>query len=516
MTAGTVAKRRQEGAEARIDAAVQSALDQWPDPLTAEPPEIEAELLPGWLGEFVAELARSTQTPPSMAVAFALSVAASCVQGRYLVAPLGANHDYREALPIWSLTVVPSGGRKSAVARALLQPLQRREKRERDRLRGEIARVRTDIETREARIKALQMRFGKCDDAAERNRLRDEIEAERKGMPDPIYPLRLYTSDVTVERLQAMLVEQRGRVAVLSDEAGQFSTLTATYSGGSGPALDVALQGFSGDASRTERAGREAYIDRATVTLGLMAQNDLLRDAAGNARFRASGLMARFLYAVPGQFVGRRNVRDYSSIPPAVREAYTRGIDGLLTRGLGGESGAVVVVALDDAARESYLDFAQRVEGWLAPGGALAAVSDWGAKLPGNAARIALLFELIGTPDGTDPQHVSHESMEQAVALCERLIVHARVAFRLLGADQVDRDADAVLDWVKFGKRKDARGFAQSEAHKAMHGRFKTVERLAMALQRLSGDGCLRYEQRKNKRARATDYWHVNPKLFIH
>lgn len=93
-----------------------------------------------------------------------------------------------------------------------------------------------------------------------------------------------------------MLVEQGGRAAVLSDEAGLFSTVSGTYGSSGGPALDVLLQGHSGGALRVERASRCAYVERCSVTLGLMLQPGLLADAAGSNRFRASGLIARFLY----------------------------------------------------------------------------------------------------------------------------------------------------------------------------------------------------------------------------
>ena len=91
--------------------------------------------------------------------------------------------------------------------------------------------------------------------------------------------------------------------------------------------------------------------------------------------------------------------------------------------------------------------------------------------------------------------------------------VPVREAFRLLAADEADRDADAVLAWaVRTGLRD---GFKQRDAHAAMHGRFTRKERLIAALSRLQANGALRHEKRQNPGARPTDWWAVNPRLFF-
>ena len=50
------------------------AAPAWPVPLLGgvAPPELQADALPGWLGEFVGALCASTQTPATMAVGVTL------------------------------------------------------------------------------------------------------------------------------------------------------------------------------------------------------------------------------------------------------------------------------------------------------------------------------------------------------------------------------------------------------------------------------------------------------------
>lgn len=493
--------------------AAAMGVDDWPMPLASgvHAPELSADVLPGWLGRYVGALVASTQTPATMSVLFALSVVAACVQRRYAVAPLGIEAGYVESASFWSLSVAASGSRKSAIVEALAAPLVAWEKRAGDRMRREINAVASRIIVSESVIKRLQAQAGKATDSQEREQLRQLIEAEQNDMPERLYAPRAFTGDATVERVQSMLVEQGGRVAVLSDEGGLFSTLAGTYGGGAGPSLDALLQGHSGGAVRVDRATRTAHVNRAAVTLGLMLQPDLLNDAAGSNRFRATGLMARFAYAIPRPFVGGRNVRNYAAVAPELRADYARQIDALLGDVTDGAHKPPAILPMVDDARECWLDFAQEVENGLGLGGELEAVADWGAKLAGSAARIALLFELVVS--GPDASVVTEGSMLQAIALARLMVPHAKAAFRLLAADETDRDADAVMAWVMRAGAMD--GFRQSEAHFAMRSRFTKKERLTAALQRLQANGCLRHEVRKNEGARASDFWHVNPRLFL-
>ena len=146
-------------ADDRAPAAAEPArAPEWPMPMVggAVPPDIPADVLPGWLGQFVGALCEATQTPPTMAVGFALSVLAACVQRRYVVQ---VHEGYTEPTPLWSLTVAPSGSRKSAIKAALVAPLEAWERRAGERMRREIADNNARIGVAEAIIKRLVGRY---------------------------------------------------------------------------------------------------------------------------------------------------------------------------------------------------------------------------------------------------------------------------------------------------------------------------------------------------------------------
>ena len=80
----------------------------------------------------------------------------------------------------------------------------------------------------------------------------------------------------------------------------------------------------------------------------------------------------------------------------------------------------------------------------------------------------------------------------------------------LLGADGVDADAAAVLKWVQAGGQLE---FTRRECQKAMEGRFRNVERLKKATERLEAQDVVKEGKRSNKGAPPTTFYRVNPKV---
>lgn len=495
-------------AAAAAPAVAQTPASEWPDPHLpgmVKAPEIPATILPGWLGAMAGAVADSTQTPPALAVMVGLSVLAAVLQRRYEVAPFA--DDYTEPLALWTLTALPSGARKSAVFSSMTAPLLRWEKLEYDRGRAERGRVASARKLAEKRIERLLADGGKAKDDHERECIRAEIQHEKDTMPAELRAPRLFTEDVTAERLQAMLAEYGERMALLSDEAGIFQIMAGIYSGGNAN-LDAFLKGHAGTAMRVDRAGREAHVDKPALSFGLALQPGVLSEVAASRRFRDSGLLARFLFAMPASNVGKRDVRRRVAIPDQVRDDYEVALFRLL-EDVPAVPGKPRVLPMTEPALELWADFAQEIEDHQGEGGRFEAVSDWTSKLPGAVARIAALLELAEV--GRHAEAVSEIATERAVALGRLLIPHAQAAFGLLGTDGVDADAGAIVKWIKANGLEE---FSRRECQKAMEGRFRNLERLTKALQRLEQQDALRHYTRRNKGAPPTEACVVNPKLL--
>jgi len=264
-------------AETAPQAATESVIsDGWQEPLLFEEirtPEIPTSILSGWLRSFVEALAATTQTPPAMAVMMALATVAACVQKRFQVA---RTPDHIEPLSLWTVTGMPPASRKTAIKNALTAPIAAWEREQEESGRKERARIASIREVTEQRIKALQAQAVKAESADDRNELIEQAIRLKEQMPDALIAPRIYTGDVTAERLQNMMTEHGERMALISDEGGIFAVMSGLYTGGKAN-IDVFLQGHAGSAVRVDRQDRTAHLDAPALTFGLCIQPDVIR-----------------------------------------------------------------------------------------------------------------------------------------------------------------------------------------------------------------------------------------------
>lgn len=483
-------------------------VDLWPDPIlpgTKQTPEITAGILPGIFGEFAAAVAESTQTPPALSAMFTLSVLATVLQGRFEVSPYG--DDYREPLSIWTCSCYPVGGRKTAVFNACIKPVQRWEKLAADRSRSEIARRRASREVALKKIEMLKHAAAKAGDAEERERLRQEIQLELENMPAEMKAPRCFTSNATPERTEGLLSEQNGRIGILSDESDTFLNLSGGLRGGMA-SLDVVLKGHAGSSIRVDRQGREAHLDRPALSMGLIVQPETFAELAAGRRLRNTGILARYLYAMPKSNIGQRDVRRRASIPQDIEDGYYYAVIDLLQDYEDGTA-SPVVLEFSSEAREPLMDFAEEIEREQGEGGKYEEISDWTSKLPGAVVRLAALFQLA--QEGLGARTVQVDQVQRALSLCRLLIPHALAAFAMLGADDTDIDALAVLRWIKEGEKKE---FTRRDVQQAMRRRFTKLERLIDALAVLRDLYIISGEKKTNTGGRPSSYFLVNPKLY--
>ncbi|MDO9278563.1 MAG: YfjI family protein [Polaromonas sp.] len=480
----------------------------WLEPIlpgTRPTPPIPTNVLPTWLGDMAQAVSESTQTPPAIAVMSILAVLATVLQRRYEVAPYGDS--YTEPLALWTISASPSGTRKSAVLNAMLRPLLRWEKLMSDRMRGDIIKVNAARAVARKRIERLLVDAAKAKEPADRKSIQDEIEREENEIPEEIRSPRLFTGDTTAERLQAMLVEHGERMAVHSDESGIFLIMAGMYNGGAAN-IDVFLQGHAGSSMRVDRAGRSAHIDKPALSFGLLIQPDIMSEVAGSSRFRGSGLLARFLYAMPASNVGKRDVRKHTPIPDAVADAYQRHIFELL-EGVPGPIEAPKVLTLSEAALEVWHVLADEIEQEQGDGGIYESISDWTGKLPGAVARIAALLELAET--GLQAEEVSHAAMDRALQLGRLLIPHAQAAFGLLEADAVDSDAAAIVRWIQRIKHTE---YKRGDFQRGMPSRFRKPLKLDKAMERLEQNHVVKSFTHYHAGHPPSPRFQVNPQLF--
>lgn len=200
-----------------------AAMDHsWEPPATFyehDLPEFPLDALPDRFNLFARELARETQVPADLPAILAITVAAGSVAGH---AQIQARPGWLEPLCIYSIVVLPPANRKSAVFRAVCEPL---EDVERDLVvakRDEIARAASEYRMLEERKQKAEKEAARTrtDNPADRKAKAEEaivLAQQLASARVPVTP-RLIVSDVTPEQLATLMTEQDGRMCMLSPE----------------------------------------------------------------------------------------------------------------------------------------------------------------------------------------------------------------------------------------------------------------------------------------------------------
>ncbi len=438
-----------------------------------------------------------------------LAVIATCTQKRIEVAPYG--DDYREPVSIWGLTGLPPASRKTAVKGAMTDPLTTWEREQSLLMTDEIKTVARIRAVNLKRMENLTKKAAAQEDPIERQITIGEIERLERETPEELRPPRLLIDDVTPERATGILAENGERAGLLSDEGGIFEIMAGLYSGGKAN-LNVFLQSHAGAPVRADRQSRTGYLERPALSVGLTVQPDVISDLSngGKGRFRGNGLLARFLYCIPRNNIGTRDVTRRTPIPASIKSRYQAGIYDLLSiEPLKDDQGREIprILTLTADALKSWEQFAQYIESMQGPNGELESIQDWSGKLPGAALRIAGLFHVV--EHGAAVPAINRQTIEQSLDLCEILISHAKAAFELMGDDAAYHDAKYVFQWIQT---KGETSFRQNEAFKELR-RFRQIDRLEKALKILTDRHIISEPIKRGTGGRPSTMYLVNPEL---
>jgi hypothetical protein len=471
-----------------VDGAARAVWDSEPLPLSAARlrPPFPADALPGWVRDMVAGVAEFTQTPPDLAGCLALACLATAAGGRAVVE---VRHLWREPMNLFTVVALPPGSRKSAVFNALTEPLLSAERALKEN--SAPFRAKAEVQAKAARAHAAETaKIAESTHASEHaeQAIADAVDAALAAEDITLTATpRLVADDVTPEAAASLLAEQGGRIAVLSAEGGIFGTLAGRYSGT--PNLEVFLKGHAGDLLVVDRKGRPTeHIDHPALTLGLAVQPDVLADLAGVPGFRSRGLLARILYALPANTVGRRRIGAPAPSPDVIG-AYSTNLRSLVLS-LTDWTDPVVIPITEDA-NDAVLHLETLIEPRLDPDrGDLGAISEWASKHVGATMRIAGLLHLAANVRDGWTQPIEAATVDAAAQIGHYFLGHALAVFDLMGADPLINDARHVLDW--FARTRTTR-FTRRDAFTALKGnRFRKVSDLDPVLDVLDQHGHIR------------------------
>ncbi|MEU9516614.1 DUF3987 domain-containing protein [Micromonospora sp. NPDC048169] len=480
--------------------------EPWPTPVRVD--EIDRIPLPEGVGRYPAALwtfvdavTEALQVPRDMLFLLVLSVLSTASGGRWRVrvAP-----DWTETLSIYAVGIMESGERKSASIKAAAAPLYRFEAAIKAERGPVIAEKRALRDLRAADVERLKREAlkGKVDEGEYIKAVQALDEAIVPAMP------QLLADDVTPEKLGGLMSEQGGRMGVMSAEGGVFAILAGRYSGGQ-PNIDLFLKAHAGDPTRVDRTSRPPLdIPEPFLAVGLTIQPAILEGLAETRVFRGSGLLARFLYAMPRTIMGRRNL-DPEPVPADVTEAYDQGVQRLADVAWSAEDVAELTLSTEAATllRAYREDHEPRLDPEY---GDLAHVADWGSKLPGHLVRIAALFTLFTNAHAT---LITGEAMAAAIDLEPYLVDHAKTAFDTIGGRRSRNSRPAkLLAWIR---RNRVERFTLREAQRGVQGQawVDSADDVREVVLDLEDFGWVRRtaEPKRAGRGRPSERYDVNP-----
>ncbi len=343
-----------------------------------------------------------------------------------------------------------------------------------------VARAQSDRRQDEGRLRKLEKLAAEKGDADARHQAGNLAE-DLAEQAEPALP-RLTVDDATAEKLGMMLAEQGGRIASMSPEGGVFDLMAGLYSKSGIPQFGVYLMGHSGDDLITDRVSRKSVrVERPALTCAYAMQPAVIEGLAENAAFRGRGLLARFLYAAPQSWIGRREIAP-APVSDATREAYFQTV-----RKLAEVEGEFVLQLSDDAA-PLLREWETEIEGMLGDGGQMEIMRDWGAKLAGATLRLAAVLHCVEHgPVG----RIERRTLAAAVELARYLVPHAEAVLSMMHAKEENGDADAqyVLRWIERHSRSE---FTKSEAQHHGKRRFPKADDIDPALMELERRGYIR------------------------
>ncbi len=419
-------KRQRNPARPQAEKPARAILPFRPFPLHA---------LPDPMRGFAEAVAGATGTDPAFAALAALVVAAGCIGNR--VAAL-VKQGWVEPAVLWGAIVGRSGTTKTPVLKLTRRAVVELFKAERAAHQEAVQ----EYEIASARY-AIQLAEWK--------------KAQREGpatdpplAPEPPAENRLLVSDITSEKLGAMLEDNPLGLLLVRDELAAWIGAFDRYAaGGKGSDAPVWLSFYDAASVVIDRKGgkQNYFVERAAVSVLGTIQPGTLARVFGTPE-REAGLLARVLLVIPPEKPAKWTDAE---LPEAVADRWKELLAALLALPPGADDAGnprprFIRIGRDAMPRwiEWHDTHAQEC----------AEIQDDDlrahfAKLKGACVRFALVFACVDVAvGGRAVGFLGPEIMERAIAVTEWFKYEARRVYATLSETGDERDRRALADWI--------------------------------------------------------------------
>ncbi|MGH6898236.1 MAG: YfjI family protein [Geminicoccaceae bacterium] len=428
-----------------------------PEPLVAEhekPAPYPIDALPPIIRNAVLSYQAFGQQPVELVACSALAAAALAIQGLGDVDRDGGNLVGPCSLSF--VIVAKSGERKSACDKRMRRALTGWGRETLDEQAPLLKAARRRHAAWQAKCEAMLGRIKriaystKSDHEIEVQQLESKLLALEQEEPDVPPEVALFHEETSPEQLAIILAKGWPSASLWSDEAGLVIGSHAMTKDVAMRFLSLLNRLWDGGDFKRERVTRESvHLRSRRFTCSLMMQPHVLDTltTVGDGVARNVGALARYLIAWPESTMGARPYAEGDLNSPALA-AYDARLRALLDLPLPLKDGALEPpkLRLSGDAFAFWREFHDDVERELGRRGEFGDVSDFGAKVAEQAARLACVMHVV--EHGPTGEIGAAEMLAGAKVGLWHLHEARRVLPRLARYSEID-DAQLLLDWLQ-------------------------------------------------------------------
>ncbi|MDL0421929.1 YfjI family protein, partial [Caldibacillus thermoamylovorans] len=263
-------------------------------------PKFDSQVFSPTIKDMVESVAKFTQTPVDLPAIIAFGVLSTVLSKKFFVEP---KKGWKEPLNTYTTVLMESSNRKSAAYNAMTEPIYLYEKDLINEMKPKIQKRFAERGAIKKRIEKLQNDYAKTSDPAIKEEIKDVVD-ELEALPE-LYVPALLLDNSTEEKIVTRLKENNEKIAIMSSEGDLFERIK--LKGNESEKLDVYLKGYSGDPLRVDRVTRDTErLEEPLMTICISAQPTVIQSMPRKLNDR--GLIPRFLFSIPDDFVGYRDV----------------------------------------------------------------------------------------------------------------------------------------------------------------------------------------------------------------
>jgi hypothetical protein len=398
----------------------------------------------GPLANAAKAVATLTQAPPAMAAQSVLAAATLAAQAH---ADVKLPHGAVRPLSGFFLTIAGSGERKTTCDGLALRGVYAVE----EIWRGEYEPAMQDYRRDLAAFKEATEHAKKHNRKQGRTAIKEALAAVGDEPREPPRPV-LLVSDLTPDGLALHLEKSRPWAGIFSAEGGGFMGGHAMNDDNRMRMGSMLNSAWDGEPIRRARVlTGYSFLPGRRISCHLMMQGAVAGKLLGDPMLADIGLLARCLTVQPESTIGGRMFQEPDRSAQVLLGDYTHRLSFMLQsapKTRAGDDRALDPPAIecDPEARALWIAFNDEIEAKIKPGGPLAPIGAFAAKLGEHAARLAGVLTIYEARD-LKPANIGGSAMANGIRLARH---YASEALRLHGMASVAPDrllAAQVLAW---------------------------------------------------------------------